>query len=75
MEGHCKFEWEEDNTQVSNTSVAGDCFKMQGKLNGSTFKTLDGHSYYQQKSDALQTKLYFRCRKYSKGCRVILHTI
>ena len=47
---------------------------MRGKLNGSTFETPDGHKYYKRKSDALQTKLYFRCRNYSKGCRVILHT-
>ena len=47
---------------------------MRGKLNGTTFETLDGHKYYKRKSDGLQTKLYFRCRKYSKGCRVILHT-
>ena len=47
---------------------------MQGKLNRSTFETPDGHRYYRLKSDALQTKLYFRCRMYTKGCRVILHT-
>ena len=47
---------------------------MRGKLNGSTFETPDGHKYYKLKSDALQTKLYFRCRMYTKGCRVILHT-
>ena len=43
-------------------------------MNGSTFQSLDGHTYYKQESDAFQTKLYFRCRKYSTGCRVILHT-
>ena len=74
MEGHCKFEREEDNTQVSNTSVAGDCFKMRGKLNGSTFETPDGQKYYRVKTDALKSKLYFRCKNYSKGCRVVLHT-
>ena len=47
---------------------------MRGKLNGNTFETLDGHKYYKQKSDASQTKLYFPCRMYTKGCRVILHT-
>ena len=47
---------------------------MRGKLNGRTFETPNGHKYYKVKSDALQSKLYFRCRKYSKGCRVILHT-
>ena len=49
---------------------------MRGKLNGNTFETLDGdgQKYYKQKSDALLTKLYFRCRMYIKGSRVILHT-
>ena len=47
---------------------------MRGKLNGSTFETPDGHKYYKRKSDALLSKLYFRSRNYSKGCRVILHT-
>ena len=47
---------------------------MRGKLNESIFETLDWHKYYKQKSDALQTKLYFRCRMYTKGCRVILLT-
>ena len=47
---------------------------MRGKLNGSTFETPDGYKYYKLKSDALQIKLYFRCRMYTKGCRVILHT-
>ena len=48
---------------------------MLGKLNGNTFETLDGHKYFKHKSDALRTKLYFRCRMYSKGCRVMVHTI
>ena len=47
---------------------------MRGSLNGNTFETPDGQKYYKQKSDALKTKLYFRCRMYAKGCRVVLHT-
>ena len=47
---------------------------MRGILNGSTFETLDGYKHYKLKAAALQTKLNFRCKMYSKGCRVILHT-
>ena len=47
---------------------------MRGILNGSTFETPDGEKYYKLKSDAKETKLYFRCRMYTKGCKVILHT-
>ena len=47
---------------------------MRGILNGSTFETPDGQKYYRVKTDALKTKLYFRCKNYSKGCRVVLHT-
>ena len=47
---------------------------MRGSLNGNSFETPDGQKYYKQKSDAKETKLYFRCRMYAKGCRVILHT-
>ena len=47
---------------------------MRGSLNGSTFETPDGQKYYRVKTDALKTKLYFRCKNYSKGCRVVLQT-
>ena len=47
---------------------------MRGKLNGGTFETPDGQTYYKRKNDALKTKLYFRCKNYSKGCRVVLQT-
>ena len=47
---------------------------MRGRLNGGTLETLDGYNCYKLKPDALETKLYFRCKMYSKGCRVILHT-
>ena len=47
---------------------------MRGSLNGGTFETPDGHTYYKRKHDALKSKLYFRCKNYSKGCRVVLHT-
>ena len=47
---------------------------MRGILNGSTFETPDGERYYKLKADAKETKLYFRCKNYTKGCKVILHT-
>ena len=47
---------------------------MRGKLDVSTLETPDGQKYYKRKSDALKSKLYFRCKNYSKGCRVVLHT-
>ena len=47
---------------------------MRGKSNGGTFETPDGQTYYKRKNDALKTKLYFRCKNYSKGCRVVLQT-
>ena len=47
---------------------------MRGNLNGGTFETPDGHTYYKRKHDALKSKLYFRCKKYSKGCKAVLHT-
>ena len=47
---------------------------MRGSLFGSTFESLDGHKYYKIKSDALRTKLYFRCKMYCKECKAILHT-
>ena len=47
---------------------------MRGKLIDSTLETPDGERYYKLKADAHETKLYFRCRMYTKGCKVILHT-
>merc|ERR1711973_684250 len=47
---------------------------MRGSLDGGTFETPDGQTYYKRKSDASETKLYFRCKNYSKGCRVVLQT-
>ena len=48
--------------------------KMRGTLDGNTFETPDGQKYYKQKADANETKLYFRCKNYAKGCKAVLHT-
>ena len=68
------FEHREDNIKVFFRSVEDYGFRMQGRLFVSTFGSLDWHEYYKITSDALRTKLYFRCKMNCKGCRAILHT-
>ena len=47
---------------------------MVGELKGSIFKCSDGYKYYKVKRDVGKTKLYLRCYKHRKGCRVNIHT-
>ena len=47
---------------------------MTGRLIGNILNTTDGHKFYRQKSNALKSKLYFRCTQYRSGCTAIVHT-
>ena len=46
---------------------------MQGIWSGNTFESVDGHRYYKHGTDVRKSKVYLRCRIYSKGCPVFVH--
>ena len=46
---------------------------MQGIWSGNTFESVDGHRYYKHGTVVRKSKVYLRCRMYSKGCPVIVH--
>ena len=65
--------WLSNNNKIVVPLLYSD-IRMEGELNRSTLICNDGHKYYKVISNKKKTKIYFKCYKYRRGCRVMLHT-